>query len=377
MRTDKDAYLKILIIDNSVAYTGAFKCALNEAEMLSDDQHHFTFVLHDHSNLKKVVKEHGYTVHNLHMIEISKSLPIILAYPFMLLWNTIVLLKIVRDEEVDIIQVNDFYNLLGAMAKLFGFKGKLITYVRFLPSVMPAPLRKFWIKMANRFSHKVIAVSDAVLEQLPANSKTIRIYDPVMLKEEHPVKTYKKEEEPVKMLYLANFIKGKGQDYAIEAFAIAYKKHKKITLHLAGGDMKLEKNIEYREDLEQRVSELGLTEVVTFAKFSADVESKIKKADIVLNFSDAESFSMTCLEAAFYGTALIATKCGGPEEIISQGETGLLVPVKDINAMANAMITLANDANLREQYAIAGKNYVRNKFSTQEYLQQIKTVING
>lgn len=377
MRTDKDAYLKILIIDNSVAYTGAFKCALNEAEMLSDDQHHFTFILHDHSNLKKVVKEHGYTVHNLHMIEISKSLPIILAYPFMLLWNTIVLLKIIRDEEVDIIQVNDFYNLLGAMAKLFGFKGKLITYVRFLPSVMPGPLRKFWIKMANRFSHKVIAVSDAVLEQLPANSKTIRIYDPVMLKEEHPVKTYKKEEEPVKMLYLANFIKGKGQDYAIEAFAIAYKKHKKITLHLAGGDMQLEKNIEYREDLEQRVSELGLTEVVTFAKFSADVESEIKKADIVLNFSDAESFSMTCLEAAFYGTALIATKCGGPEEIISQGETGLLVPVKDINAMANAMITLANDANLREQYAIAGKNYVRNKFSTQEYLQQIKTVING
>lgn len=377
MRTDKDAYLKILIIDNSVAYTGAFKCALNEAEMLSDDQHHFTFVLHDHSNLKKVVKEHGYTVHNLHMIEISKSLPIILAYPFMLLWNTIVLLKIVRDEEVDIIQVNDFYNLLGAMAKLFGFKGKLITYVRFLPSVMPGPLRKFWINIANRFSHKVIAVSDAVLEQLPANSKTIRIYDPVMLKEEHPVKTYKKEEEPVKMLYLANFIKGKGQDYAIEAFAKAHKKHKKITLHLAGGDMKLEKNIEYREDLEQRVSELGLTEVVTFAKFSADVESEIKKADIVLNFSDAESFSMTCLEAAFYGTTLIATKCGGPEEIISQRETGLLVPVKDINAMADAMTTLANDANLREQYAIAGKNYVRNKFSTQEYLQQIKTVING
>lgn len=377
MRTDKDAYLKILIIDNSVAYTGAFKCALNEAEMLSDDQHHFTFVLHDHSNLKKVVKEHGYTVHNLHMIEISKSLPIILAYPFMLLWNTIVLLKIIRDEEVDIIQVNDFYNLLGAMAKLFGFKGKLITYVRFLPSVMPAPLRKFWIKMANRFSHKVIAVSDAVLQQLPANSKTTRIYDPVMLKEEHPVKTYKKEAEPVKMLYLANFIKGKGQDYAIEAFAKAHKKHKNITLHLAGGDMQLEKNIEYREDLEQRVSELGLTEVVTFAKFSADVESEIKKADIVLNFSDAESFSMTCLEAAFYGTTLIATKCGGPEEIISQGETGLLVPVKDINAMADSMITLANNANLREQYAIAGKNYVRNKFSTQEYLQQIKTVING
>lgn len=367
--------MNILIIDNSVAFTGAFKCALNEADLLSGE-HKFTFVLNTKSNLADTVTAKGHKVYQLPLLEIRKSPTVMLQYPFTLLRNALALQKIVKKEKIDIVQVNDFYNMLGVMLKVLGYKGKLLTYVRFLPSVMPGVLRNAWIKLGLKHSHRMIAVSDAVLKQLPQHPKAVRIYDPVQLSESLPEKT-PVPKDTVSILYLSNYIQGKGQDAAVEAFADAYKKNHNIRLTFTGGDMGLDKNIAYRNKLEARVKELGLQEVVAFAPFSADVEQAIKSADIVLNFSEAESFSMTCLEAAYYGTALVATACGGPEEIIDNGRTGIIVPVKDINAMSLAISTLAGDAGLRSIFAQAGKDYVRKKFNVENFKKEITTVIAG
>ena len=56
----------------------------------------------------------------------------------------------------------------------------------------------------------------------------------------------------------------------------------------------------------------------------------------MLNFSESESFSMTCLESLYYGTPLIATDSGGPAELFKHGESGHLVPNRDVQAMAKA-----------------------------------------
>lgn len=366
--------LTILIIDNSIAFTGAFKCALNEAELLSD-KHRFVFVLSNKSILAKTLADKGITVHTLPMLEIKRSVPVLLMYPFVLLKNALLLKSIVRKEQVDIVQVNDFYNMLGVMIKVIGYKGKLLTYVRFLPAVMPGPLRNIWIKLGLKYSHKMIGVSDAVLQQLPQHPKAIRIYDPVQLSETLPVKTYT-DKDTVSLLYLSNYIQGKGQDDALEAFAKAYCVNNNMRITFAGGDMGMEKNKAYRQQLEQRAVTLGLGKVVSFEPFNADVEGAIKNADIVLNFSEAESFSMTCLEAAYYGTALIATRCGGPEEIIDNAKTGITVPVKDREAMKDAILLLAGNAVLRTQYAAAGKAYVRQKFNTANYIQAMEEITN-
>lgn len=367
--------MTILIIDNSTAFTGAFKCALNEAELLSGE-HRFIFVLNNNSSLVQLLRDKGITVYTLPMVEIKRSIGVLLLYPFALLRNTFSLLKIIRKEKVDIVQVNDFYNLLGAISRIFGFKGKLLTYVRFLPSVMPGPLRKLWIGCGLRYSHRVIAVSDAVLNQLPTHLKVVRVYDPVQLSEKLPEKK-NSQKEKVHILYLANYIQGKGQDAALEAFALAYRQNSNITLTFMGGDMGLEKNREFKDELEKRTKEFGLEGVVRFSPFNSNVEQSIKEADIILNFSEAESFSMTCLEAAFYGTPLIATRCGGPEEIVEHGRTGITVPVKDIHAMRDAILALASDTELRQQYAESGKEYVRSKFNIETYKQQMRQILSA
>lgn len=367
--------MNILIIDNSIAFTGALKCAVNEADTLSDS-YKFIFVLHHQSNQVQNLKRKGYTVYQLPLVEIKKSIPILLLYPIMLLRNALLLIKILKAEKIEVLQINDFYNMLGVTVKKLGYKGKLITYVRFLPSVMPGILRKSWVNLGIKYSDKVIAVSDAVLNQLPQHEKVVRIYDPVQLQEQLPLKEYKND-TIIELLYLSNYIKGKGQEHAVESFAKAYAKNTQLRLTFMGGDMGMEKNAEYKKSLLGRVQALGLNDVVTFATFNTDVELAIKNADIILNFSEAESFSMTCLEAAYYGTPLIATECGGPQEIIDNGKTGITVPVKDINAMTNAILELANDFEKRKAFAQAGKQYVTDKFSISNYKNNFEKVLSN
>ncbi|HRO41802.1 MAG TPA: glycosyltransferase family 4 protein [Flavipsychrobacter sp.] len=364
--------MKILIIDNSVAYTGAFKCALNEADILSD-QHNFIFILPQESKVVSILQEKGYCVYTLPLKEISKSLFAIAKYPFYYLKNLLAVKKIVRQEKVEVVQINDFYNLLGAGIKAAGYKGKLITYVRFLPSTLPTPLRKICTNAAQHFSDKVVAVSDAVLKQLPPHDKNIRIYDPVKLSEK--IYTEELHTNHIQLLYLANFTRGKGQEHAVEAFCKAYKKNKDLRLKFTGGDMGLAKNAAFRSELINRVKKLGLEDVVAFENFATDVESEINSASIVLNFSEAESFSMTCLEASFYGTPVIATKCGGPEEIIAHNETGLLVVKKDVDAMTEAILDLANNPEKRLRFSMRGKQYVREKFSIEVFKKSFTEIL--
>ena len=97
--------------------------------------------------------------------------------------------------------------------------------------------------------------------------------------------------------------------------------------------------------------------------FTSDPEAAVKAYDIVLNFSEAESFSLTCLDALNYGVPLIATDCGGPAELFEAGQSGLLVPNRDVPAMAAAMEELAANVALRQRFSVASRLYVLRKFS--------------
>lgn len=351
----------VLLIDNSISFTGALKCALQQARLLSPE-YRYIFLLPKGSAAIPAVQEQGFAVHTLPMLEIRRHPATLLRYGPRLLRNLARLKKLVKRERVDIVVMNDFYNLLGAGLKLSGTPVKLITHVRFLPAVMPAPLRRLWTSAALRYADAVVAVSEAVKEQLPAHSKVRRVYDALEMEEQHPAASPAAPGE-TELLCLGNFIPGKGQDHALAAFTEAYKKNPSLRLRFAGGDMGLQKNRDFRAALESEAKAAGLEAVVWFEPFQKNTERLYREAAIALNFSEAESFSMTCAEAAYYGTPQIATRCGGPEEIIRHGVTGLLVPNRDRAAMTEAILQLAADRRLQQRFSEAGRQFVRERFS--------------
>lgn len=363
---------KILIIDSSIAFSGAIRSVIEQTKLLTG-KYDFIFVISTNSTAINMISEEGNKVYELPMIEVNRSFKNIILYIPVLVINYFRLRRIVKKESVDIIQVNDFYNLLGASMKIFGFKGKLITYIRFLPSTLPKVLTAIWTWIAQKFSYRVVCVSDAVLNQLPKKDNIVRIYNSLCLDEKYN-EIVSEDNETIRLLYLANYIPGKGHAYALEAFALAYKQNQKLRLKFVGGDMNLEKNKNKKSSLMKRSEKLNLKKVVEFDDFHKDVERVIKESDIVLNFSIAESFSMTCVEASFFGKPVIATRCGGPEEIIVHNQTGLLVEKKDINDMASAIVILANDRVKRTQFGLAGRKYVREKFSERKFFEEMKEI---
>jgi hypothetical protein len=205
-------------------------------------------------------------------------------------------------------------------------------------------LAHVWLQHACRTSDRVVAISEFIARRLPAGVKPTRVYDPVR----GAAAALDGPRDAERIVCVGNYIRGKGQDDALEAFARIAARFPRARLDFYGGDMGLEKNRQFREELVASIRRHGLEERVTLHGFARDVRAIFGSARIALNFSHSEAFSLTCLEAAQHGCALIATRCGGPEEIVADGATGLLVDVSDHAAMADAQAQRAR-AQRRER----------------------------
>jgi L-malate glycosyltransferase len=361
---------RILIIENSIAVTGALVSIVRSCRDLKE-HFDFFFVLPENSIASDYVQKAGFPVYEFPFKEIRKSLWVVLYIPY-LVANTIRLSNLVKSLKIDLINVNDFYNLVAASYRLFGGKVPFVCYVRFLPSKFPQALVKVWSLTQDRFARKVICVSNAVRAQLPFTKKVVVIGNELP---EHSV-VYQSQNSKI-LLYPANYIQGKGQEYALESFALIHAKYPEWKLRFVGGDMGLIKNRQFKEMLIRKSKALGLETQVEWHDFSENITVHYLGAAIVLNFSESESFSMTCLEALYYGRPVIGTRCGGPEEIIDDNISGLLVNLRDVNAMAAAIEHLISSPSTREKMGAQGFRDVREKFSFEKTGKKLLDVYNS
>ena len=97
-------------------------------------------------------------------------------------------------------------------------------------------------------------------------------------------------------------------------------------------------------DLQQRLlarrDHLGLADVVTFAGFRGDVDAVLGATDIYWITSSFEGFSLSTLEAVAAGVPVVATRSGGPEEIVEDGESGILVDPEAPGQLCDAVLRL-------------------------------------
>lgn len=102
-----------------------------------------------------------------------------------------------------------------------------------------------------------------------------------------------------------------------------------------------------------------------------DVPSRLRGLDIFVVSSVREGTTTTAIEAMACGLPVVATAVGGVPDVVIDGETGLLVPPGDAEAMAAAILTLVGDASLRERFGAAGRLRAEALFSSTNYLDRI------
>ena len=110
-----------------------------------------------------------------------------------------------------------------------------------------------------------------------------------------------------------------------------------------------------RGELENQAEALGIAEQVTFLGFQSNPYGYMAAADLFVLSSHYEGFANVVVEALASGAPVVSTDCPhGPGEILSHGETGLLVPPGDPKALAEAILVALGDSELREQFRRAG-----------------------
>lgn len=358
--------LRVLIVDNSRGVTGALN-AMRRATGALRPGIDFEWVLPVGSAGRAVLETDGYVVHELPFVELSRRKVDLLRYLPMLLINGWRLRRLAAQRNLAILHLNDYYNLTAYVARwLSGCRLSVFTHVRFLPQVQMPLLARSWRWLAEHAAQQVLCVSDSVRIYFASGHARVQmVYDALPESSERlpPYAVRSQAARAVQLLYLGNYIRGKGQNFALEAFRLALAHNPNMRLRFMGGDMGMAKNRAFRNELEATARAAGLCNFVQFDGFTADPEAAIKAHDIVLNFSEAESFSLICLDALYYGVPLIATDCGGPAELFEAGQSGLLVPNRDVPAMAAAMGELAANVALRQRFSVASRIYVLRKFS--------------
>jgi glycosyltransferase involved in cell wall biosynthesis len=120
------------------------------------------------------------------------------------------------------------------------------------------------------------------------------------------------------------------------------------------------------------VREQGLADRIVFTGRRTDPEASIKAFDIfVLPTIETEHSSNAILEAMTCRKPVVATDVGGNREIVLDGETGLLVPPGDRDALAAALRRLAGDAELRARLGSAGRRRVEAEFGIEHVARQL------
>jgi hypothetical protein len=100
---------------------------------------------------------------------------------------------------------------------------------------------------------------------------------------------------------------------------------------------------DYERQLKDEAKALSVADRVRFMGFSRDTIPVYDASDVLLVTSNRESFGLTIVEAMARGVPVVATRCGGPEELISDGETGFLVDIGDTEAMADRVAVLLDN----------------------------------
>lgn len=134
---------------------------------------------------------------------------------------------------------------------------------------------------------------------------------------------------------------------------------------LAGGDF---------APFAEKVRQLGIGDRVLVRENVLDIEDYLQAADLGLFTSASESFCLSLLEAMWFGCPSVSTSVGGIPEVVTTGETGMLVPAPEADALARAVEGLLSDPGARQRMGRAAQQRAQARFSADAIVPQYEAL---
>jgi L-malate glycosyltransferase len=171
---------------------------------------------------------------------------------------------------------------------------------------------------------------------------------------------------PIKLCFIKSHRPIYGPHILIKAMALVRRELPEIQLSIAGTG-------EHTRELLRLVMALKLQDAVQFVGYipNESIYQFLAGHHIMVMPSLAESFGVAALEAGACGRPVIATRVGGIPEIVLNNRTGLLVAPNNVEALAEAIVTLAKDEEMRRNMGKAAWEFVRDNYAWEKSLDQM------
>jgi len=260
-------------------------------------------------------------------------------------------------EDADVIHTHNIFFLLSLLTALSRPKAPIITtmHVGSLANLtgLTGAVGRLYERTVGRFilrkSKAVTVVSSSVAEhaaEIGADAPIQIVPNSVDVERFRPAATLEGEAETDRsVLFLGRFSRNKGPQYLVEAIPRVMSEIPEATFAFVGDGP-------LRASMARRMRELGLNGNVRIHGKVPDVVPVIQRAGVVARPSLTEGMPLAVMEAMACGRPILATRVGGTTDLIADGETGMLMEPRDVEALEDGLIRVLTN---RGQAAAMGR----------------------
>ncbi|MDY0089271.1 MAG: glycosyltransferase family 4 protein [Flavobacteriaceae bacterium] len=288
-----------------------------------------------------------------------------------------------KEYPFDIVYSNTLAVLLGA----FFSKQKKLKHIWHVHEIIVHPkfLANLFPKILNIFSGIVICNSNSTKQNLISRNikltdKTIVVYNGIEITEPKEIFVSKSDfgfnNNDIIITLVGRISRLKGHKLVLEAIQKKFQYQKNIKFLFVGSPVPNQEY--YLEEIQNIIKENNLSKQVKILPFTKDISPVWKITDIaIMPSTEAESFGLVAAEAMLAQKPVVAANHGGLSEIVLHKETGFLFEPNNENEFSEYLQILVEDKEKREKFGITGYHRVKNKFSLEEYVKKIESVIDS
>lgn len=275
------------------------------------------------------------------------------------------LAQYVREEQIEILHAHGTSIFVAALASMLTRRVKVVWHVH--SGAWPTDKTALWpFRLLRARVAFVLTASEPlthwVKERLgfPATAVTY-LHNFVLPRSEGAEGDRLPGASGMRIVYTANFAAAKDHRNLLEAMRIVVERSNGAHLVLLGGG----EDGDMARDLRDTVGQLGLANHVSFLGQRMDVPDLLAQADIGVISSYAEGLPLSLLEYGEAGLAVVTTDVGQCADVVERGSAGLVVPRRDPEALAGALLSLLASPERRKQLAERLRERVRSDYSAE------------
>ncbi len=289
------------------------------------------------------------------------------------------LLKLQRHEQFDLIQAD--LPVAGILARLVGrWSTAPVVYTEHSLQERYHVVTQWANAATYRWNDRVLAVSGEVASSIERRGLRRRTRV-VTLLNGVPVEQVRAEagrghdvraelqipEEHLVVGAVAGLRREKRLDDWLDIAARVAARRSGVTFLLVGGGP-------LESAVRERVHALALSHCIRLPGFRPDARRLMSAMDVFLMTSGFEGLPIALLEAMALGKPVVSTHVGGIPEVLADGTAGLLAPVGDVDTLADCVLRLLNDPELRARMGAAGSHRIENDYHVRRRVQAIENL---